>query len=151
MSTPKRTSTACEGAIMKKGSIRSRKSPSRWTFTVLIAALFACRAERALLPTCPATDASSIESDDLPRYSNWSTPVNLGPVLNTTAVDDDPFESKDGLTLYFVSGTGRKPNFGGRDIWVTHRPSIDSPWDPPRNLGPIVNSASHEQKPTLSV
>jgi len=136
---------------MKTGSIRSRKSRSRWMFIVMIAGLFACRAERGLSPSTPALDASPLERDDVPRYSDWSTLVNLGPVINTTAVDDDPFESKDGLTLYFVSGTGRKPNFGGRDIWVTHRASIDSPWEPPQNLGPIVNSASHEQKPTLSV
>ena len=120
-------------------------------FIVFTAALCACGAERGLPPSAPAITASRFETDDVPQYSDWSMPVNLGPVLNTTFVDDDPFESKDGLTLYFVSGAGRKPNFGGRDIWVTHRATVDSPWDEPQNLGPVINSASHEQKPTLSV
>ena len=34
--------------------------------------------------------------------------------------------------------------FGGTDIWVTQRPSVNAPWGPPVNLGPTVNTPSNE-------
>ena len=37
------------------------------------------------------------------RYSDWSEPVNLGPLVNSTSVDRGPAISKDGLSLYFAS------------------------------------------------
>jgi Tol biopolymer transport system component len=49
----------------------------------------------------------------------WTTPVNLGAVVNSAADDGSPALSKDGGTLYFFSN--RPGGFGGRDIWVTVR------------------------------
>jgi len=37
------------------------------------------------------------------EYSNWSTAVNVGSVINTAANDQHPTLSKDGLTMIFVS------------------------------------------------
>jgi hypothetical protein len=130
------------------GSCSSRLG---WSLLLLCSTVAACGPDHRLAPTAPLSGASRSEIDEAPRYSEWSTPVNLGSVLNTIFPDTDPFESKDGLTLYFVSGAGRQPNFGGRDIWVSHRATIDSPWGPPQNLGPTINSAGHDQKPTLSI
>ncbi len=87
---------------------------------------------------------------DPSRFSAWSTPVNLGPVVNTSFVDSDPFISRDGLSLYFVAGQGRGGS-GLRDIWVAQRAGTSDPWGPPRNLGPTVNSAGQENSPSLSL
>jgi len=38
-------------------------------------------------------------SSAAPIYTDWSTPVNLGPVVNSTAVDFGPAISTDGLSL----------------------------------------------------
>jgi WD40 repeat protein len=82
------------------------------------------------------------------KYSSWSPPVNLGPVINSPFLDGNPAISKDGLTLYFASN--RPGGVGGNDIWVAHRDSIDSPWSSsPLNLGSI-NTISNEVAPALS-
>jgi hypothetical protein len=55
----------------------------------------------------------------------WSSPVNLGPTINTTADDGGPALSCDGTTLYFYStdSTNRRGS-GGRDLYVTTRHKI---------------------------
>src|SRR5438046_1102430 len=52
----------------------------------------------------------------------WSTPVNLGAVVNTTAFDGGPALSFDGTTLYFHSN--RLGGTGGNDLYVTTRPRL---------------------------
>ena len=49
----------------------------------------------------------------------WSTPVNLGPTVNSADFDGAPALSFDGTTLYFFSG--RPGGFGGYDLYVTTR------------------------------
>jgi Tol biopolymer transport system component len=49
------------------------------------------------------------------RYANWGTPVNLGPVINTTGFDGNPSISADGSTLYFASN--RPGGHGDEDLW----------------------------------
>jgi hypothetical protein len=83
-----------------------------------------------------------------PKYSNWSEPVNLGPVINTAYNDQHPALSKDGLSLYLTSD--RPGGFGSLDIWVSQRTSVDTPWGTPQNLGPIVNTSSSDAVPALS-
>ncbi|MCL4522688.1 MAG: hypothetical protein M1453_01385 [Acidobacteria bacterium] len=87
------------------------------------------------------------DADD--QYSDWSAAVNLGPTINTSSLDQGPTISKDGLSLYFHSS--RPGGFGGTDIWVTQRPSVDAPWGAPQNLGPNINTASNESAPELSL
>lgn len=77
----------------------------------------------------------------------WSTPVNLGTVINTAASENHPALSKDGLTLYF--GSNRAGGFGLTDIWVTHRETEDGEWDPPTNVA-VLNSSADEGAPSLS-
>jgi Tol biopolymer transport system component len=78
----------------------------------------------------------------------WGTPVNLGPTLNTSFSDNWPGISPDGLLLFFCSP--RPGGFGVGDLWVARRPTREDPWDPPMNLGPVVNSASGEAGPVTS-
>ncbi len=82
------------------------------------------------------------------KFSDWSAPVNLGPVVNSGFVEVGPAISKDGLSLYF--GSNRPGGFGGQDIWVSQRASVGDPWGPPTNLGPIVNTPSLESVPGFS-
>jgi WD40-like Beta Propeller Repeat len=82
------------------------------------------------------------------QFSAWSTPTNLGPVVNTTALDGCPAISRDGLSLYFASN--RAGGQGGLDIYVSHRESLEDPWEAPVNLGPTINTASNDFCPALS-
>jgi hypothetical protein len=71
---------------------------------------------------------------------DWSGPVNLGPTLNGATWETPTSVSHDGLTLYFSSD--RPGGSGGQDLWTATRPSKDSPWGKPVNLGPTVNSSA---------
>jgi hypothetical protein len=71
----------------------------------------------------------------------WGPPVNLGPIVNSSAEDAGPHISADGLSLYFCST--RPGGYAGGDIWVTTRPTTHNPWGPPVNLGPSINSSSN--------
>ena len=85
---------------------------------------------------------------DAQQFSDWSAPVNLGPVVNTSFNDNHMAVSKDGLHLYFTSD--RPGGFGGADIWVTRRASLEDNWEPPINLGPNINSGSNDGAPSFS-
>ncbi len=84
-----------------------------------------------------------------PTFSEWSTPVNLGPVVNSAFLEQGPAISKDGLSLFFAAGAGRG-GFGLQDLWVSHRASEDNAWGTPVNLGPTINTAAVETVPALS-
>lgn len=87
-------------------------------------------------------------ADDIGAYTDWSAPVNLGPVVNSVYNDQHPAIAPDGLSLYFVSD--RPGGSGGFDLWVAQRASTDLPWGTPQNLGPTVNSPATEFAPNLS-
>ena len=72
---------------------------------------------------------------------SWGPVVNLGPTVNSSALDASPTLSIDGHYLYFASR--RSGGLGGLDCWRSHRadPSDDFAWETPENLGPSVNSA----------
>ncbi len=75
----------------------------------------------------------------LQNDGTYSTPVNLGPVVNTTGNDGTPFLASDNRTLYFYSDG--HPGYGDGDIFVTRR--LDDTWTnwtDPQNLGPAINS-----------
>ncbi len=82
------------------------------------------------------------------RFSDWSSPENLGPTVNSAFVDFTPDISLDGLSLYF--GSTRPGGFGLTDLWVSRRATLDDPWGQPVNLGPITNTAGPEGAPHLS-
>jgi Tol biopolymer transport system component len=93
--------------------------------------------------------SASAASLDAQTFTPWSTAVNLGSVINTASTDGCPFVAKDGFALYFASN--RPGGYGGLDIYVSRRNSVEEPWGPPQNLGPSVNTASNELCPTLTV
>jgi hypothetical protein len=49
----------------------------------------------------------------------WSTPINLGVGVNSSANEEQPYLFSDGKTLIFQSA--RPGGFGGADLWMTTR------------------------------
>jgi len=76
--------------------------------------------------------------------SEWSEPVNLGPVVNSCASDINATLSPDELSLYFTSNRA-----GLNDIWVSRRASVDAPWGVPANVA-ALNSPLDDGSPSLS-
>ena len=78
----------------------------------------------------------------------WSSPMNLGPTVNTAFDEGEPELSRDGHFLFFQSK--RPGGFGGIDLWVSYRDHThdDFDWQPAVNLGAGVNSAADDQGPS---
>jgi hypothetical protein len=53
-------------------------------------------------------------------HDAWSTPVNVGPPVNTSFAEFQPNLSFDGRTLLFIAGAGRG-GLGRFDIWMSTR------------------------------
>jgi WD40-like Beta Propeller Repeat len=83
-----------------------------------------------------------------PRFSDWDSPQNLGATINSPYNDFGAATSKDGLRLYFNSD--RPGGLGGQDLWVSRRATQDDAWEPPMNLGAVVNSGANDSVPSLS-
>ena len=70
----------------------------------------------------------------------WSTPSNLGPIINSPFIDRSPFLHPDMKTLYFSSnGHG---GFGMLDVYKSTRlaDSCWNCWSTPINLGKEINT-----------
>ena len=80
------------------------------------------------------------------RNGYWTTPVNMGPVVNSPSWDSQPSLSSDGRTLYYASK--RKGGKGGTDIWYSKLNNIGI-WMQPVNLGDSVNTAENEISPFI--
>jgi hypothetical protein len=83
------------------------------------------------------------DDTDGPKFGPWSAPINIGPPVNTTSPDGQPFMTKDGLSLYFsvIEGVlATDPNH----IWVAKRNSITDPWGSPEKLGFAINGGYND-------
>jgi len=80
--------------------------------------------------------------------SDWAAPVNLGPVVNSSAYDGETWLSLDGLALFFSSS--RPGGMGSYDLYLTTRRSRDAAWSQPVNLGSAINTNSGEGAPFFS-
>jgi len=76
----------------------------------------------------------------------FNAPTNVA-ALNSTSFDRNSAVRHDGLEILFASE--RDGGLGGRDIWVSTRAAVSSPWNPPVNLA-NVNSSGSDQTPSLS-
>src|SRR2546428_7634305 len=84
-------------------------------------------------------------------HSEWSEPVNLGPVVNSAAGEQNATLSPDELSLYFSSNRA-----GSLDIWVARRACTDADdpacaWQAPVILGPVINGPGADFAPNLSI
>lgn len=78
------------------------------------------------------------------KNSAWQTPINLGPVINSTGTELVRSLTSDGRFLLFQSD--RSGGSGQADIWVIARKHVndDSDWSEPVNLGSTINTPSAE-------
>lgn len=73
--------------------------------------------------------------------NGWSTPQNLGGVINTPGREEGVFIHPDNQTLYFSSDG--HPGLGDNDIFMSKR-QPDGTWGKPVNLGYPINTAKDE-------
>jgi outer membrane protein OmpA-like peptidoglycan-associated protein/tetratricopeptide (TPR) repeat protein len=72
----------------------------------------------------------------------WTTPYNIGPVINSSDWESQPSFSSDGKTLYFISK--RPGGFGSGDIWYSNLKD-DGSWGTPKNIGEPINTPGNEE------
>lgn len=84
------------------------------------------------------------------EFSDWSPPVNLGPVVNSPYLDSCVAISKNGLSLFFSSNRQNRTNPNDRDLYVSKRDNIDAPWGLPEPLT-MLNSLYWDSCPALSL
>ena len=83
-----------------------------------------------------------------PRGAGFGPAAPVGSLNDAAANDIQPNVRADRLEVVFSSN--RTGTLGGQDIWVATRAKADDPWGSPVNLGPAVNSAAAESRPSLS-
>jgi outer membrane protein OmpA-like peptidoglycan-associated protein len=71
----------------------------------------------------------------------WSSPTNLGNVINTPQHELTPFIHSDSQTLYFASKGHR--GLGGYDLFFSKKDSLGN-WTKPKNMGFPINSEYDE-------
>ena len=76
-----------------------------------------------------------------PRPSGWSTPINIGPPINTPFRETGARLSSNGLSLYFSSDRpcGADDAVLDFNLWVARRKSRFSRWQEPRCLAINAN------------
>ncbi len=73
---------------------------------------------------------------------------NIGPPINTTLNEGDPFIAPDESYILFCS-RDRQDGFGNNDLFESYRKK-DSSWTTPENLGEKINTAAEEVCPIVS-
>ena len=82
------------------------------------------------------------------RTSPWGPPINLGSKVNSAGLEGFPWISSSGLELHFLSA--RAGGYGGFDLYVSRRATVNDPWEAAVNLGSVVNSSLNEASSCLS-
>lgn len=82
-------------------------------------------------------------------YARISSPVNLGPNVNTDSHEGSVDISADGMTLYF-DALDRPGGRGGWDIWMSRAKAPPRDFSPAESLPAPVNSRFDETGPCIS-
>jgi Tol biopolymer transport system component len=100
------------------------------------------RAVRLASGTATAVLLTSAALAGGPRFSDWSTPVNLGAPVNSAFQDGTAKLSRDGHSLFFTSNRpcGADDAVNDFNLWVSHRRNRNSPWQEPLCLTINVNA-----------
>lgn len=75
------------------------------------------------------------------KSDSWTTPVNLGPEINTSGNDAFPTFAKNGDLFYATDG---KPGIGGLDIFRAAKQGEENKWSNPVNMGSPINSLNND-------
>jgi hypothetical protein len=78
------------------------------------------------------------------KNAGWEEPVNLGPRINSGAMERMRSITADGRVILFQSD--RLGGSGGTDVWaiVRKQTNDDFSWSDPVNLGPVINTPYNE-------
>jgi hypothetical protein len=95
----------------------------------------------------PAAGTEDIYTSTRRRDGTFGPAVPVAE-LNTEFRDVRPAVRRDGLELYLDSN--RTGTLGQVDLWVATRSSTRVPWSTPVNLGPRVNTAATDARPSIS-
>ncbi|MCL6266077.1 hypothetical protein [Flagellimonas myxillae] len=98
-----------------------------------------------------ANEEVSVIAKATKKGETWNAP-NIAS-FSGRFKDLEPFLSPDGLRLYFVSNrpldnTSTTPK--DFDIWYVERPTPDSPWSSPINIGSPINTEHNEFYPAIA-
>ena len=85
---------------------------------------------------------STLEGD------KWTSPVNMGNVVNDEEWDSQPTLSSDGNTIIFVSDRAGSYD-GSMDLYMSQKNSYGQ-WGLPVNLGSTINTPFGEKSPYLA-
>lgn len=77
------------------------------------------------------------------RNGRWTSPVNLGPDINTPYDETTPFLARDGHTLYYSSNDSKK-SIGGLDVFKSFYVEETQRWTLSKNLGMPINSSADD-------
>jgi OmpA-OmpF porin, OOP family len=80
------------------------------------------------------------------KGDDWTTPVSMGPNVNSNVWDSEPSISADGRTIYFTSE--RSGGLGFFDIWMTTLDDNGN-WTKAKNLGRPINTEGKEVSPFI--
>jgi len=75
----------------------------------------------------------------------WGPATNLGPNINTSAIEIGSSITADSSKIYFTSD--RAGGQGAYDIWVSE---YNNGWQTPINLGGNINTSDYDLQPSIS-
>lgn len=79
------------------------------------------------------------------RGAVWAEPVNFGQPVNSRENEACPSLSSDGLQVYFMRCEKMDPNkASGCKIWTSTRRTLTTPWTPPVELPPAINTGNSQ-------
>jgi Tol biopolymer transport system component len=81
--------------------------------------------------------------------TNWGTPVNCGPNVNSGLIEWSPSTSPNGKRLYFIA-FGRPGGYGGWDVWYSDWDEGLQQWGAAQNMGPVINTPVLDWCPEVS-
>ncbi len=119
--------------------------PQRGTGPVLYFSSFRAGGFTAEAPGVTTGDSDVYMSES---HGGVFGPAALVPGVNSAAVDGQPNVRRDGLELFFFST--RPGTIGLADLYAATRSSTSDAFSTPVNLGPNVNTAANETRPSLS-
>jgi hypothetical protein len=79
----------------------------------------------------------------------YTTPVNLGPNINSPEMEHDPLILNDEKVILFTS-VNRASSFGEADFHYSTRENADQAWPAAFNLGKPFNTPSYEYCPYIT-
>ena len=96
--------------------------------------------------TCTLSIGAALQASAV----DYGIPQHVEDGINTASTESGPSISSDGLSLYFQSS--RRNEFSGNDndLYVITRPTKDSPWSTPTNLGSAINQAEGQDGASIS-